>query len=126
MGAGIEVVVHRNQLMLKPLTPLPAMRKGMRLYPDDPEDPYVFRVDLSDVGMGTMQVVFTGAPDTRPGRRRLLLDVMSFDKRLDAQNPRRLTTGVLTAGVTALAIRRGLRRCRSAELPMPRAQWPPN
>lgn len=126
MGAGAEVVVHRNQLMLKPITPLPSMRKGMRLYPDDSKDPYLFRVDLSDIGMGTLPVTFTTVPGTRPGRRRrLLLDLMAFDKRPDAQNPRRLATGAITAGAAALAIRRGLRRSRSAQ-PLTRAEWPPN
>lgn len=109
MGAGVEVVVHRNHLMLKPLTPLPALRKGMRLYPDDPQDPYVFRVDLSDVGMGTMPVVFTGEAKTGSGRRQLLLDVMSFDKRPYGRNPRRLATGALTAGAAGLVIHRALR-----------------
>lgn len=113
LGAGVEVVVHHNQLLLRPLTPLPAMGKGMRLYPDDREDPYVFRVDMSEVGLGTLPVVFTSAPDT--GKRQLLLDVMSFDERPQAQNPRRLATRALTAGVAALAIRRGLHRSRSAE-----------
>ena len=116
-GAGIEVVVRRNQLMLKPLTPIPAMRKGMRLYPDDPEDPNVFRVDMSEVGMGTMPVVFTGEPNTRSSSRKLLLDVMSFDKRPDAQNPRRLAIGALTAGAAALAIRGGFHPLSSAHAP---------
>jgi hypothetical protein len=36
MGAGAEVVVRRGQLVLQPLTPVPAMRAGMVLHPDDP------------------------------------------------------------------------------------------
>jgi CubicO group peptidase (beta-lactamase class C family) len=40
MGAGAEVTVHGGQLLLKPLTPVPAMRRGLRLYPDDPDDPW--------------------------------------------------------------------------------------
>ena len=43
-GAGAEVTVHGGHLMLKPLTLVPAMRRGMRLYPDDPGDSRVFRV----------------------------------------------------------------------------------
>ena len=41
-GAGAEVTVHGGHLMLKRLTPVPAMRRGFRLYPDDPDDPECF------------------------------------------------------------------------------------
>jgi CubicO group peptidase (beta-lactamase class C family) len=103
MGAGAEIVVDRRQLVLKPLTPVPALRKGMRLHPDDPHDPYVFRVDLSALGMGTLPVVFaTGAAG---GVARFWLDLMAFEKRPDVRNPRRLAAGALaasalTAGLT--------------------------
>jgi len=120
VGAGVEIVVHRNQLIMKPLTPLPAMRKGMRLHPDDPDDPYVFRVDMSDVGLGTLPVVFAGAPST--GKRQLLVDVMAFDKRPDAQNPRRLATGALAAGAATLAVRRGSRHSHPAAGSAPRIE----
>jgi CubicO group peptidase (beta-lactamase class C family) len=106
MGAGIEVIVHRNQLMMKPLTPIPATRKGMRLHPDNADDPYAFRIDMSGLGLGTVPVVFT-RPDA--GNSQLLLDTIAFQKRPDAQNPRRLATGALAAGAAALTIRRGLR-----------------
>ena len=35
-GAGAEVTVRGGHLMLKPLTPIPAMRRGMRLTPTIP------------------------------------------------------------------------------------------
>ena len=38
MGAGAEVTVRRRQLVLRPLTPVPALRGGLRLYPDDQGD----------------------------------------------------------------------------------------
>ena len=104
MGAGVEVVVCAGQLVLKPLTPIPAMRAGMVLHPDDPDDPRVFRVVMPQYGR-TVRVVFT---DDRP--RRLLLDVMSFEKRPDARNPRRVIESVAAAGIAAQAIR--LRRRR--------------
>lgn len=100
MGAGAEVVVRRGQLVLKPLTPVPAIRAGMVLHPDDPDDPRVFRVVMPQYGR-TDRVVFT---DDVP--RRLLLDVMSFEKRPDVRNPRRWLTGVAAAGVAATAMRR--------------------
>ena len=109
MGAGAEVTVHRGHLLLKPLTPIPAIRKGMRLYPDDQNDPRVFRVDFSALGKGTLRVVFSGfdAGATAP---RLLMDGMSFHKRPDIRNPRPWIAGALTAGAATLAIRHRLHR----------------
>lgn len=112
IGAGAEVVVEHNELMFKPITPLPAMRKGMRLYPDDPDDPYVFRVDLSGVGMGTLPVVFSRGP-LRSGTARMYLDLTAFHKRADSRNPRRLAGQAITAGALALLVK-GLRRSPSA------------
>jgi len=79
MGAGAEVVVDRRRLVLKALTPVPALRRGLPLLPDDPKDPYAFRVDLSSTGLGALPVVFTVDEDRRV--RRLWLDLMAFDKR---------------------------------------------
>jgi CubicO group peptidase (beta-lactamase class C family) len=103
MGAGAEVVVQGGHLMLKPLTPIPAMRRGFRLYPDDPDDPWVFRIYFPEFGM-EFRVVFDGGSNERTARR-LLLDVMSFERRPDFRNPRPWVTGGLAAGTAALAIR---------------------
>jgi hypothetical protein len=103
MGAGAEVVVDGHRLVLKPLTPVPALRRGMPLHPDDPKDPYAFRVDFSELGMGTLPVVFATADS---GRRAgtLWLDLMAFERRPDLRNPRRLAAGALAAGVLAAGI----------------------
>jgi hypothetical protein len=53
MGAGAQVVVRGGQLMLRVLTPVPALYRGIPLHPDDDKDPYVFRIDLSPFGMST-------------------------------------------------------------------------
>ena len=104
MGAGAEVVVDNHGLVLKPLTPVPALRRGMPLHPDDADDPHVFRVDLSELGMGTLPVVFTGTGDSGQARR-LWLDLMAFDKRPDVRNPRRVAAaGVFTAGAACFAV----------------------
>lgn len=63
MGAGVDVRVRKGQLVLRPLNPLPALRRGLRLHPADSRDPYVFRVDMSDVGKPPMPVVFARAED---------------------------------------------------------------
>jgi CubicO group peptidase (beta-lactamase class C family) len=103
MGAGAEVVVHRGHLMLKPLTPIPGMRRGFRLYPDDPDDPRVFRVHVPDYGM-ELRVVFA-AGTGEGGATRLWLDRMPFERRPDLLNPRPWLSGVAAAGVAALAVR---------------------
>ena len=103
MGAGAEVVVQGGHLMLKPLTPIPAMRRGFRLYPDDPDDPRVFRSYLPEFGMN-LRVVFDAGPEAGPATR-LLLDLLSFERRPDLRNPRPWVSGVGAAGVAALAVR---------------------
>ena len=103
MGAGAEVVVQGGHLVLKPLTPIPAMRRGFRLYPDDPDDPWVFRIYFPEFGMN-LRVVFDGGPEDRPATR-LLLDLMSFHRRPDLRNPRPWVTGGLAVGTAALAVR---------------------
>ena len=78
---------------------------GMVLHPDDPDDPRVFRVVMPQYGR-TVRVVFT---DDLP--RRLLLDVMSFEKRPDARNPRRVVMCVAAVAISAQAIRLGRSGC---------------
>ena len=103
MGAGPEVVVQGGHLMLKPLTPIPSMRRGFRLYPDDPDDPWVFRIYFPEFGMN-LRVAFDGGPN-QGAATRLLLDLMSFERRPDFRNPRPWVIGGLAAGTAALAIR---------------------
>jgi hypothetical protein len=103
MGAGAEVVVQGGRLMLKPLSPIPAMRRGFRLFPDHPDDPRVFRSYLPEFGMN-LRVVFDGGPGAGPATR-LLLDLMAFHRRPDLRNPRRWVSGVAATGVAALAVR---------------------
>ncbi|MCU7728185.1 TIGR03618 family F420-dependent PPOX class oxidoreductase [Actinoplanes sp. KI2] len=58
LPGGVEVFARGGRLMIRALTPVPALRRGVPLHPDDPDDPYVFRVDLTDAGQGTFRVVF--------------------------------------------------------------------
>ncbi len=99
-GARAEVAVRRNRLVLKPLTPVPGLSDAMVLHPDDSDDPRVFHIELPTYDK-TSKVVFT---DDMPPR--LLLDVMSFQKRPDWRNPRRWCAGIAAAGVAAAVIRR--------------------
>jgi CubicO group peptidase (beta-lactamase class C family) len=63
---GVEVFVRRGRLMIRALTPVPALYRGLPLHPDDENDPYIFRLDLSGFGQGNLRVVFGGdvASDT--------------------------------------------------------------
>jgi hypothetical protein len=109
--AGADVLVKRGQLILRPCTPLPAFAHGLPLHPDDPGDPYVFRVDLSSLGVGTSRVVFSRSTDTGVTAFHLDLDVAlaSFDKGPATSNPRHWVTaglGAVAAATTANAVRR--------------------
>jgi CubicO group peptidase (beta-lactamase class C family) len=55
---GVEVFVRGGRLMIRALAPIPALYRGGPLHPDDRDDPSVFRLDLSEVGMPTVRVVF--------------------------------------------------------------------
>ena len=103
MGAGAEVTVHHGQLMLRPLHPVPAIRRGMRLHPDDPNDPWAFRVEMPEYGIN-LRVVFSQSPEQGRTVTRLLTDTFSFQKRPDARNPRPWVQGALLAGATAIAV----------------------
>jgi CubicO group peptidase (beta-lactamase class C family) len=63
LGAGVEVFVRRGQLFIRMLSPIPALYKGFPLHPDDEADPYVFRIDFSDFGLGTVAIVFSREPE---------------------------------------------------------------
>jgi CubicO group peptidase (beta-lactamase class C family) len=105
-GAGAEVRVEHGHLMLRPLSPVPAVRKGYRLHPDEEDDPYVFRIDFADWGRGTYRVAFS----RQDGALRLEGGAMSMEKRPDALNPRRWAMGAVVAGGGAAALRRAGRR----------------
>jgi hypothetical protein len=109
--AGAEVFVRRGQLTLRPVTPVPALARGLPLHPDDPGDPYVFRIDLSSLGLGISRVVFSRSSHAAVTAFHLDLDValLSFDKQSAARDPRYWAggvVGVVAAAGTANAVRR--------------------
>ena len=103
IGAGAEVTVRHGNLMMKPLTPIPALRRGMRLYPDDPDDPHVFRAELPDFGT-THHIVFSPRSGGRTAEC-LLMDLFSLRQRPEAYNPRRWASSLAMAGAAALTVR---------------------
>jgi hypothetical protein len=106
---GAEVFARRGQLTLRALSPIPALNQGLPLHPDDGEDPYVFRIDLSKFGIGTSRVVFGQEPGVGTTAVHLGFAPLSFHKQPATKNPRLWATGVLGAvavAATATAVRR--------------------
>jgi CubicO group peptidase (beta-lactamase class C family) len=81
IGAGAEVVVRRGRLVLRLLSPIPALWRGVPLHPDDERDPDAFRVELPWSGGGTGRVVFSRAPGGDIRALHLDLAPLSFEKR---------------------------------------------
>jgi hypothetical protein len=80
-GGGVEVLVRHGRPMIRLRLPIPALATGVPMHPDDEADPFVYRVDLSPLGMGTARIVFGRSPD---GTRRALhtdLDNLSLVER---------------------------------------------
>jgi CubicO group peptidase (beta-lactamase class C family) len=112
IGAGVEVFVRGGRLMLRFLSPLPAMYRGFPLHPDDDHDPRLFRMDLSEFGLGSMRIVFGQEPGGATTRVHLDVMPITLDKRPAARNPRRWAAGAL--GALAVLGAAGLLRRRLA------------
>jgi hypothetical protein len=104
-GAGAEVFVRGGQLRLRVLSPIPALYRGFPLHPDDDKDPYAFRIDLSEFGLGTARILFSGEPGAGATALHFDLLPLSLQKRPAATNPRLWVTGALAAAGTAIAVR---------------------
>ncbi|MGH8872824.1 MAG: serine hydrolase [Acidimicrobiia bacterium] len=107
VGAGAEVFVRHGRLMARALSPMPALYRGFLLHPDDEQDPYVFRIDLSEYGMGTGRVVFNRLPGVGTTSIHLDLAPLSLERRLASKNQRLWATGALGLATAAIAVRRG-------------------
>jgi CubicO group peptidase (beta-lactamase class C family) len=110
-GAGVEVLVRGGRLVLRFLSPIPALYRGFPLHPDDDTDPYVFRITFPMFGVGSRRVVFSR--DARVGTTAVHLDFgpVSFQKQPAAKNPRYWVTGAL-GGLALVGAVAGFRRLR--------------
>ena len=90
MGAGAEVAVTAPP-DAEALTD-PGMRRGFRLYPDDPDDPRCSK--------STSQTTEWNRRN-REEKHPPLADRMPFERRPDFLNPRPWLSGVAAAGVAA-------------------------
>jgi CubicO group peptidase (beta-lactamase class C family) len=57
-GAGAHVFVRDGHLMIRALSPVPAVLRGFVLHPDDDRDPYAFRIDLSRYNLDNARILF--------------------------------------------------------------------
>ncbi len=112
IGAGVEVFVRQGQLKMRALSPLPALYRGFPLHPDDDNDQYVFRIDLSPFGLGTGRVVFSREPGVGTTAVHLDFGPLSFQKQPAIKNPRLWANGALGALAVATAVT-AVRRLRS-------------
>jgi CubicO group peptidase (beta-lactamase class C family) len=118
VGAGFEVFVRHGELILRGLSPIPAMVQGFPLHPDDTTDPDVFRIDLSHLDMGTSRVAFRR--DAAGTVRGLHLDLspVTLNKRPAASNPRLWVSGALgglaLGSAAGVARRQGMRAHQEA------------
>ena len=106
MGAGIEVYVRGGRLMLRFLTPIPSLANGFPLIPDDEDDPYVMKVELSESGLESLKVVFSQDHETRTDTVHFDLMPLSLPKGSAAHNPRRWALGAVGAASAAVILRR--------------------
>ncbi len=110
IGAGAEVFVRGGRLMLRGLSPVPAVYKGFPLHPDEGNDPYTFRMDLSEFGLGTARVVFSPGPGGEISEVHIDFFLPSLEKRSAATNPRLWVNAAAAVATTAIAVRRHRRR----------------
>ncbi len=102
-GAGAEVLARRGELIFRFLNPIPAMSKGFPLLPDDENDPYVFRIDLSRFGVGTARILFNREPGAGTTA---VLEFAPFPlhKQPPAKNPRLWATAALGVAGAGFAL----------------------
>jgi hypothetical protein len=112
LGLGAEVVVRRGQLMLRMLSPLPVLYRGFPLHPDDTTDPYVFRIDLSQFGMGTCRIVFSQEPGVGTTGVHTDLMPLALRKHAASQTPSVWLSGALGA-LAVVAAAKAVRRAQS-------------
>ena len=105
-AAGVEVFVRHGRLLIRFLSPIPRLYRGFALVPNDAADPYAFRVDLSEFGVGTVRVVFS--QQAGAGTTRVHCDLMplTLQKKPAYTNPRLWVGGAIAGTLGAFAAAR--------------------
>ena len=105
LGFGADVLVRGGRLTVRLLTPVPALYRGLPLQPDDPADPYVFRLDLSPYGLSPVRVVFGPVVDGHATRAHTDLGGQPWSLiRVPDAGPRRASAGLVVGALGALAV----------------------
>jgi hypothetical protein len=109
MGGGVEVLVRGGRLVARLRLPVPVLWRGAPLHPDDDADPYLFRLDLTGLGMPLVRVAFD--PHARGGRlmHTDLGNLSLVERRPRGPARRAIVAGALLAGGGLLFTRRGRR-----------------
>jgi hypothetical protein len=115
MGAGAQVLVRGGRLMVRVLTPVPALYRGLALHPDDEQDPYVFRLDLSKLGMSAVRVVFGREAGAGVTAMHTDLQLQSLYKQPATTGSRSWASGALGALAIASAATAARRRRRGRQ-----------
>jgi CubicO group peptidase (beta-lactamase class C family) len=98
LGPAVQVAARRDHLVVRGQLPVPAIRRGLRLYPDA-GDPDVFRVILPGFGSGTSLIVFSRDSAGEVTGMHLGMQPMSFRKRpRPTQRPGRSRRQTVWAG----------------------------
>jgi CubicO group peptidase (beta-lactamase class C family) len=84
LGPASEVTVRHNHLVLRGQMPIPAVRRGLALEPDD-TDPDMFWIGLPGLGSATSPVVFGRAPGGRVTDLHLAAQPLSLHKQREAR-----------------------------------------
>lgn len=108
LGAGVEVVIRDGRPALRFLGPL--FFRPLALHPDDPDDPLLFRVDLSQFGGGTFRVAFSRDEGGRVAALHLDLMPLTLAKQPAATNPRRWAEAGVGAGLIGATVAVARRR----------------
>jgi len=113
IGFGADVLVRGGRLTVRLLTPVPALYRGLPLVPDDPTDPYVFRLDLSPYGLAPVRVVFGPVVDGRAARVHTDLGGQPWSLiRVPSASARRAWPGAVGGALGALAVASAVRFVR--------------
>ena len=115
MMGGAQVFVRSGQLMVRLLTPIPALYRGFPLHPDDETDPYIFRLDTSKFGMPAVRIVF--GHEVGAGTTAVHTDLGSQPLSLLKRPATRRPGAALTLALGALAVVSAVRAVRRRSRP---------
>ncbi len=109
-GFGADVYVAGDRLMLRLLTPVPSLLRGLELHPDSENDADVFRLDLARFGLPPARIVFTRRPGVGATAMHLDIFPMSLHRQPAATTRPRAWRLVAASTLLATAATRVARR----------------